>query len=337
MLIGFAYDKPEVFDGQSSEVEDVSAEYEDAKTIQWISNQLGTFGEVIHLPWEKSILPTLLKRKPDVVLNITEAVHGRNRESLVPAILETLKIPYTGSDAVALGVSLDKNMTKIIAKHMGIRTPGFLKLSSLDEYYEKKDYLHNLSLPLIAKPNTGGSSMGIRMTSRIDSHEKLQECLKWLFAHFDDDILVEEFVDGREFTVSLLGNNKGIQIFPIAEIVINDGSHDQFHSYESKSTHEKTVVCPAKIGDEIKKQMERVSVQIFNELGCRDLSRVDFRIDLDGNVQFLEINPLPGLSPFYSIYPVQARAAGIDNAKLIHKLIGFALSRANKKGMELVV
>ena len=132
LRIGFAYDRP-LERGGPNEVESVEAEYEDNQTISWMRSTLHQLGTVVDLPWGPDFLSELTKADIDVIFNITEARGNRNRESLVPALAEAKGIPYTGTDAVGLGISLDKYLTKIIARHTGIPTPDFIKLDSIDQ------------------------------------------------------------------------------------------------------------------------------------------------------------------------------------------------------------
>lgn len=148
LRIGFAYDKP-VKQGRPDEVESVAAEYEDEDTLSWMRATLQQVREgsnssatsVVDLPWGPDILARLAEADLDVIFNITEAISGRNRESIVPALAEAKGIPYTGTDAVGLGISLDKCLTKIIAHHLGIPTPGFVKVDSIRQWEQLKPSL----------------------------------------------------------------------------------------------------------------------------------------------------------------------------------------------------
>lgn len=330
LRIGFAYDKP-VKQEQSDEVESVQAEYEDEHTLSWIRATLRQLGSVVDLPWGSDILPKLAGADLDVIFNITEATSGRNRESLVPALAEAKGIPCVGSDAVGLGVSLDKYLTKIIAHYLGIPTPDFVRVDSIRQWRSLIPKLTSLRFPVIAKPNTGGSSMGIKSISKTESLSELYDIVKWILVNLEDSALVEEFVSGGEFTVALLARPQ-LEILPIAEIRIDDGSPDSFYSHEKKSTHRKTIICPAKSPDGTADLMTDYSCRIFEALECRDMARVDFRVSSDGVPYFLEINPLPGLSPYYSIFPVQTQAAGISPEDVIHQLVHNALTRSPKGG-----
>ena len=322
MRIGFVYDPPRPPDGST---DGVSAEYEDARTITWIRDVLKSHAEVVEIPWSSKAAAALAGTNIDVIFNITEAAGTRNRESLVPALAEALGIPCTGSDSVGLGISLDKYLTKVIARHEGVPTPGFVLIrdADIDRIHEKTE---GISFPIIIKPNTGGSSMGIQQKSRVETREDLEEVSKWVINEYQCDVLGEQFVVGMEYTSGIL-NTYADQLLPIAEVRLNDGDPSAFYSIEQKSVHRKEIVCPANLSGETEKDINDFALRIFNALGCRDFARVDFRLSGNGVPYFLEINPLPGLSPFYSIFPVQAEKAGIHPEELILMLVESALNR----------
>ncbi len=329
LRIGFAYDKP-LDRGGPNEVESVEAEYEDNQTISWMRSTLHQLGSVVDLPWGPDFLSELTKDNIDVIFNITEARGSRNRESLVPALAEAKGIPYTGTDAVGLGISLDKCLTKIIARHTGIPTPDFIKLDSIDQLKRLEPELRRLRFPVIAKPNTGGTSMGITSASKAESLSELYDVARWILDKLEDSVLVEEFISGREFTVGLLVRSE-LETLPMAEIRFQDDSPDSFYSHEVKSNDREEIICPATPPGDTAKLIPDYACRIFNALGCRDMARVDFRVSGEGVPFLLEINPIPGLSPYYSIFPMQARAAGISPEDVIHQLINNALTRNFKR------
>lgn len=327
LRIGFVYDSP--VDGKVTGVESVASEYEDSRTIDWMYRCLGTLGEVIRLPWCRESLVQLVNTGVDVIFNITEAEGGRDRESLVPAVAEALGIPCTGTDAIGLGLSLDKYLTKVIAVHNGIPTPAFLRIGCLSELDKERRNIEAIGYPLFVKPVTGGSSMGIRRSARVESFESLHDEIKWIIESCRDAALIERFIPGREFTVGMLATDS-LQYLPVAELLFEKGNPGAFYSFEMKSIHQKEVICPADIPQDVSGQMQDYSGRIFHALGCRDLARVDFRRGEDGINYLIEINPLPGLSPFYSVFTWQAEAAGIKPEELLKIVIGNALSRPLK-------
>jgi len=323
LRIGFAYDSPVDNDSAAGSV---SCEYEDSRTIDWMFDCLSGLGMTTRLPWGDDIVARMIKASPDVIFNITEAVEGRNRESLIPAIAESMGIPCTGTDAIGLGLSLDKYLSKVIAFHQSIPTPAFLKIEIISDIYDRQDELNEIGYPLFVKPVTGGSSQGIRRTSKVTSLDSLRGETEWILDNCNDSVLVEKFVSGREFCVGLLESDE-LGYLPVAELRLEDDDPETFYSFDLKSTHRKRIICPAELPSEISRKMQDYAVRIFRAQGCRDFARVDFRLGLDGIPYFLEINPLPGLSPYYSIFTIQAEAGGIKPEEIIKILVNNALMR----------
>jgi len=188
LTIGFAFDSP--VEKETAGAESVSCEYEDSRTIDWLYGCLEKLGDVVRLPWGRESLVKLTDTDFDVIFNITEAGGGRNRESLVPALAEALAIPCTGTDAVGLGLSLDKYYSKVIAAHAGIPTPPFLRVDSPGELLEKRHVIEEIGYPLFVKPVTGGSSQGIRNSSRIENFQSLRSETGWIFEYCKDSALI---------------------------------------------------------------------------------------------------------------------------------------------------
>jgi D-alanine-D-alanine ligase len=325
LTIGFAYDEPVEAD-PSDTVRSVAAEYEDARTITWMRDTLGELGTVINLPWGPDIVSRIANTPLDVIFNITEATQGRNRESLIPALAEACGVPCTGTDALGQGISLDKYMTKVLAQHVGVPTARFILVECIEQWDVLTPQLAALRYPVIAKPNHGGSSMGILRTSRAASLEALYEPVQWILDHCADSVLVEEFVFGREFTVGLLARPK-LEVLPIGELLIGEATPDSFYPFELKVTHHRELVCPANVTDELAASMADYARRVFDVLGCRDVARLDFRVDAEGIPYFLEINPIPGLTPYGSALPRLAQTAGISPEEVVHQLVHNALVR----------
>ena len=247
-----------------------------------------------------------------------QGIRGTGRESIVPAWLDHLGIPYTGSDPLTFAVTLDKAMAKTIARAHGIPTPAWRCVFDESEL----DGLR-LTFPLFVKPNGEGSSMGIRRSSLVGDEGELRQRVRWVLQQYRQGCLVEEYMPGREFCVGILGNRE-LEILPIVEVRTSAG----FYSYESKSVHDKELICPAQVPGRLADDMREMGRTSFREFRCRDLARLDVKLDAHGAPGFLEMNPLPGLSPYYSIFNVQARAAGIEFEELIRRIIANALERS---------
>lgn len=327
MTIGFAFDTPRDGSTDPTVLDSVAAEYEDEATLDWIRRQLGRFGTVVDLPWGRESAARILAGEFDLVFNITEGEFGRNRESHVPGICELAETPCTGSDSLALGLSLDKEYTKILARNAGIPTPRWARIRGSDEIVRGRPM--NLRYPAIVKPVTGGSSMGVHQFSRVTTDAELSRAVEWVLEECRDDALVEEFVPGREFVAGILRGSPEVTL-PVAELTFPEGGPDAFYSVEWKSRHEKVVVCPADIPGEIETAMQVHTERLFELLGAADLCRADFRLAADGTPYFIEMNPLPGLSPFYSVFPMQVRAAGEEPGAVIERLVRNACERGGR-------
>ncbi len=323
MKIIVVYDNIDAVADKGKLPEDFGAEYDDACAVRGIMNALEDSGhEVESLCLDLNFVKNITALKPDCVFNISEGVRGRGRESLVPAWLDHLGICYTGSDAVTLGVSLDKALTKRLALGVGVRTPDFVVV----EHLEQIDDLQ-LDFPMFLKPVAEGSSMGIRRSSLVENKEELLEVTEWVLSQYRQGCLIEQFLPGREFCVGLVGNRR-TEVFPVVEVKFEGG----FYSYEQKSEHRKELICPADIPSSLEKEMVQAALTIYSAIGCRDLARVDFKLDSEQRPAFLEINPLPGLAKKYGIFPRQAIASGMDYNKLINNIVELAVKRQKKHG-----
>ena len=312
------YDDPAVSPRAGDLPEDFGAEYEDRRTIDALLAAIAAGGhDAAALALDCDFPQKITALGPDLVFNIAEGVRGSARESLVPAWLDQLDIPYTGSDGLAMAISLDKALTKTLAMSAGVCTPAFRRIRDEAELSDV-----DLPFPLFVKPNAEGSSMGIHRASLVETPRALARQVRHVLRAYREDCLVEAFAPGREFCMAILGNDPA-QPLPIAEV----RTEAAFYAYEDKSQHQKELLCPADVPADMAEQMQAMAVAVFEALRCRDLARVDFKLDETGQPAFLEINPLPGLSPFYSIFPHQASVAGIGYEGLIGRIVEAARQR----------
>ncbi|HHV61566.1 MAG TPA: D-alanine--D-alanine ligase [Firmicutes bacterium] len=338
MIIGLTYNLKGDYGGTSGP-EDSEAEFDSEETIENLVFALKRCGyDVIRLPYEPDLLDRLRREKPDLVFNIAEGLGGRNRESLVPAILEFLKIPYIGSDPLTLGLALDKATAKVLVAAHGIPTPRFLKIESPGELsfdgrciFNYAQNLHSLNFPLFVKPNCEGSSKGIQNSSKVDNLPGLLDKVELITKVYRQPALIEEFLDGREFSIGIIGNEELIA-FPILEVEpgyqVEAGGF--VYSYETKSRNLERFICPASIPRDLEDKIRAIACRAHRVLGCRDFSRIDVRLDSRGNPYFLEANPLPGLSQV-SLFPLVASAAGLSFVELINRIVSIAIERLKKE------
>jgi D-alanine-D-alanine ligase len=276
------------------------------------------------VPRRRMVTPGVL------VFNIAEGVSGgRNREAVVPALCELMGIPYTGSDAATLSIALDKALSKRVLRQHGILTPEFQVMESGRERLSPK-----LRFPLIVKPNQEGSSKGVSaQVSVVDDEESLRAVVRDLLDRYRQPALVEDYIAGREFTVGLLGDKRP-RVLPAMEIIFRDrGNERPVYDYQIKQEWEKHVYyeCPAKLTPGELKAIERTTRETFAALDCRDVARVDLRMNGRGDIYVLEVNPLPGLTPGYSDLCLIAKAANIDYRSLIEEILSGGLKRLREK------
>lgn len=327
LRIGFSYNVKRV---DSKGGDDTEAEYDAPETIDSIRDALESYGHVV-VPVEATAeLPRQLMDSPvDLVFNIAEGVSGRNREAAVPALCELMGIPYTGSDAATLSIALDKALSKRVLRQHGILTPEFQVMETGRERLSPK-----MKFPLIVKPNQEGSSKGVSAhASVVDDEDALRAVVRELVDKYRQPALIEYYIAGREFTVGLLGDKRP-RVLPPMEIIFRDsGNPRPVYDYQIKQEWEKHVYyeCPAKLTPAELRSMERIARETFVALDCRDVARVDLRMDDAGDIYVLEVNPLPGLTPGYSDLCLIANAANIDYRSLIGEILAGGLKRLREK------
>ncbi|MEZ4814567.1 MAG: ATP-grasp domain-containing protein [Bdellovibrionota bacterium] len=334
LRVGFTYNEKRLTPGMDP-LTDLEAEFDAPKTLEAIRNAIRKQGhEVIDFEATSDLPAKLGSADVDLVFNIAEGLRGRNRESQVPALLDMMGIPYTGSDATTLAVTLDKGLAKKVVAEAGVLTPAaFLMLDAKEKIPSKLTY------PLMAKPVAEGSSKGIYATSVVHSEKELRELVAMLVERYKQPALVETFVGGREFTVALLGEKRPKVLTPMEIIFLDKGITSPVYSYEYKLDFEKHIryeTSPV-FTPKQKTQIETYARKAFMALGCRDVARIDFRMDLEGNPYFLECNPLPGLTPGWSDLCLISEAGGMAYDTLIQEILSPAIRRLKDRRKELSV
>jgi D-alanine-D-alanine ligase len=325
LRVGFTFNVKRVNPDPQGD-QDEEAEYDTPKTLQAIREAIASHGhEVIDLEATPDLPLQLASTPVDVVFNIAEGFKGRSRESQVPALLELLDIPYTGSDPAALSVSLDKALAKRMVRTHGILTPAYLLLHTGRERLPRELQ----KFPLLVKPVAEGTSKGVTKRSVVRDEGELREVAREIIGKYRQPALAEEYIAGREFTVGLLGERRP-RALPVMEIVFLDQSDPApIYSFEMKQDWNDQIryEVPARLGQREVDRLERAARECFAALGCRDVARIDFRMDAEGRIFFIEANPLPGLSPGWSDLVLIAEAAGIDYRTLIGEILSFAIRR----------
>jgi D-alanine-D-alanine ligase len=317
------------------------------ETIEAIIGALEAGGHhATFLEGDPTLFETVQKVKPDLCFNICEGHFGDGREAQVPAILEMLRIPYTGSQVLTLALTLDKPMTKRVLSYHSLPTPPFQTFERLDEPLDPDQ-----TFPLFVKPSREGTGMGVSAESIVRDESQLRTQLQRIFQRYDQSALVERFIEGREVTVGVIGNLpspvawrvpddeeapriwRGLHFFPPLEVDMAAYPAEEAGIYTSRikveMAHEFHCVCPAPLSDEQVEELEWLAAATFRVTGCLDVARVDFRLDASegGKPYILEVNPLPGLNPGYSDLCIEAAADGWTYEELINNIVELAAER----------
>ena len=325
LKVGITYNLKKDFSQRENQPIDLLEEFDSEETIDAIREVLESEGhEVIKLGGDRGLIDRVRQGPIDIVFNIAEGLEGRNREAHIPALLEFLSIPYTGSDPLTLSLTLDKAMAKRVVMSQNIPTPRFKKIERMNDL----DGL-DLHYPLFIKLCYEGSSKGVRLDSKILDPRSLGEKTRNLLETYGSPVLVEEFVKGPEFTVGVLGNDDPFVLGVMQIEIKGNPPEESIYSLEIKREWEEKVRyhCPPSIDQNLLKKIEEVALRSYRALECRDVSRVDIRVGEDRTPYFLEINPLPGLSPVYGDLVIMARSMGWDYARLVKTIFHQALKR----------
>lgn len=321
MIVGLTYDLRTDYLKQGFSLEE-TAEFDKESTIEGIEQAIRNAGyQTERIGNAQSLMKALLEGKRwDLVFNIAEGLYGEGRESLVPALLDAWKIPYVFSGAVTLGVSLNKAFAKQIIRESGVNTPAFYVVSKVSDIKKVK-----LDYPLFAKPISEGTGKGIDSKSKINTETELENVCRNLLNKFNQPVLVEEFLPGREFTVGVLGCGNSAFV-PGAMEIIFVKKEESIYSYNNKENFEDVVDYKA-INGSLLEECKNVALKAWNALNCFDGGRVDVKIDKHGNVSFIEVNPLAGLNPVTSDLPILCRLNGISYQELINEILKSAVKR----------
>lgn len=320
-------------------------------TIESIAAALEAGGHrVTFLEGDATLRDRLRDVKPDICFNIAEGHFGDSREAQVPALLEMLRVPYTGSRVLTLALALDKPMTKRVLAYHGLPTPAFQVFERVTEPLDP-----DMTFPLFVKPSREGTGMGVSAESIVHNEAQLQQQLRRVFERYAEPALVEHFVEGREVTVGVVGNltspvawrlpedeeapriSRGLHFFPPLEVDMSRYPAEEAGVYTSRIkvelAHEFHYLCPAPLTEAQIEELNWITAATFRVMGCMDVARVDFRLDAnaDDKPYILEINPLPGLNPGYSDLCIEAAADGWTYEELINRILDEAIERHELK------
>ena len=292
-----------------------------------------------------TLYDSIRKFKPDICFNICEGHFGDAREAQVPAILEMLRIPYTGSKVLTLALALDKPMTKRVLHYHELPTPEFQTFEREDEPLAEE-----MEFPLFVKPSREGTGMGVTARSIVRDEDELRERVAYILGRYKQPALVEQFIEGREVTVGLIGNlvgpvarrlpenedaprmQAGLRFLPPMEVDLKPYLEtDVVYSNRLKVAlaDQLDYLCPAPLDNDMVDELNWLAAAVFRVTGGYDVSRVDFRLDVHNHWKpyILEINPLPGLAPEISDLVIEAAADKVDYTTLVNMILESALKR----------
>ena len=321
---------------------DAFADYDHIETIDAIRAAIETDGhKTVFIQADRELPYALRAEAPDLCFNLAEGLGGDAREAQVPALLEMLGIPYTGSRVLTNGISLDKTLTKRIWRDRSLPVAPFQEFNTGEEPLRPE-----LRFPLFVKPAREGTGMGVDVNAIVNNEKELRERVLYVIKSYQQPALVETFLSGREFTVGIMGradsklysrhpewyDKDGFHRFAILEL---DSSRSVTPNVYSQAAKSKDVgeegapgyICPAEIDAELEKKLKHFAWRAHMVLNALDVSRTDIRLDNEGNPRLLEINTLPGMTPGYSDLCLQAAADGISYEDLILDVLYLGASR----------
>lgn len=325
LRVGFTYNEkrlpPDPAGGNDAE-----AEFDSPEVLQAVREAIAADGHrIVDLEATAGLPAKLASASVDVVFNIAEGAAGRGRELHVPALLEMLRISFTGSDSVAMALSLDKSVAKHVVAGAGVRTPAHAVLTD----WRRPIPPALLQGPVVVKPIAEGTSKGVMRHSVVSGEAAIREAACAIITKYQQPALVETYLPGREFTVGLLGYPQPRVLPPMEILFLDPALEHPVYSFDTKQRQNGTIgyQIPAALTDGERRVLEAAALTVFEALGCRDMTRVDFRMDALGELNFLECNPLPGLAPGWSDYVLIADAAGVSYPSLINEILAGAIRR----------
>ena len=322
MKIGLAYDLRDDYlkDGYT---EEQAAEFDREDTIEALEAALRANGlDVARIGRARRLIERLAAgERWDLVFNIAEGLPGPGREAQIPAILDVYGIPYTFSDPVVMGLTLDKALTKRVLRDLGLPTAPFAVVETPAQARRVE-----LPYPLFAKPVAEGTGLGVGPSSRVRNAAELDATCRHLLTQFEQPVLVETDLPGREFTVGVVGTGEAAVAVGALEVTTRPGAEEGIHSYYNKE-HCEELVNYILVDDDDAREACRLGLAAWRGLNCRDGGRVDLRADAKGRLQILEINPLAGLHPSHSDLPILWTQVGRKYEDLIGAIVESARSR----------
>ena len=325
MRVGLIYDLFEDYPWVEGEAFDADVEKEPEETVVALEKALRALG---HDPIRIGPARNLLGGKEipalDLAVNIAEGGRGRNREGGAPTLLEMHGIPYVGSDALTLSLSLDKAWTKDLARAAGVRTPDYFVASSAKGLPGLK-----LPFPLFVKPRYEGSAKGLSSENKVHTAQELETQVARLTELYGQDVIVEEFIEGSEFTVAVVGSAPA-RALPVIQRAVETESGIGLHVLDRKGLPPVTgsYDLPGELTSDLESRLQQAALAVFHKLECKDFARVDFRVDSEGQEWFLEINPLPTFAPD-GTFAIMAELQGQTYSEFLATVLSEAIARVH--------
>lgn len=297
LRIGLVYDVFDAYPWQPGDPPDADAEYEPEATVAALEAAVRALGmEPVRLGTARDVLQKMPHLGVDAAINIAEGARSRNREAYAPILLELAGVPFLGSDALTLSLSLDKAWTKDLAVAACVPTPAYC-------VYPGADAVDATDLPgpfpLFVKPRYEGTSKGITAQSKVETQEALQQQVAWMTETYRQDALVEVFIGGGgEFTVPVVGNDPP-EALPVLQRAVEAETGIGLHALEHRGLPPRDYAyrLEGDLTPDLEATLHRHAIAVYEKLECKDFARIDFRVDADGQPWFLEINPLPTFAP----------------------------------------
>lgn len=313
MRIGLTYDL------QTDPADPSQAEFDPPRTIEAVAEALAALGhEVVRLGGAEQLLAARGGlNELALVMNLAEGTHGRCREAWVPALLEQWGVPFVGSGSAAQALGLDKVMTKRLAVAAGVPTPRWVSVDGAGTIGPELP----LAFSVIVKPRFEGSGFGIDPGAVVGDLDGLRRRVRWVTERLGAPCLIEEFIAFGELTVLLIGNDPP-EAMPVIQRPLDPVSRLACHVAPAAAEG----LNPVELTPGLEAQAKRIAVEVFVTLGCRDVARVDLRVDEGGGLWFLEINPLPSFDPDGSV-GLLAEHLGVTYAEMIGRVLGAACVR----------
>lgn len=326
MRTGLVYDVFEQYPWRPDDPPDADAEYEPTATVTTIAHAVQHLGhEPVRIGTARDLQAQLHDGLTlDAAINIAEGAHSRNREAHAPILLEMAEIPCLGSDALTLSVSLDKAWTKDLAAAAAVRTPSH-RVYACPAAIDPEDLP---DFPLFVKPRYEGTSKGITAQSRVETIAALRAQVQQITSTYQQDALVESFVDGGgEFTVAIVGNNPP-EALPVLQRAVERTTGIGLHALEHRGAPdgEWEYTLGGTLEPTLESRLQHDALRIYEKLECKDFARVDFRVDAEGRPWFLEINPLPTFAPD-GTFAIIAELMNRDYTEFLAEVFGRGLHR----------